>query len=83
MLYVLNRFKKEFVDKQIAPPENFFWDDENEEEQKRYRSFISHTAEIGKNASLIAHIPHKDIQRVCHYDNNRRPVRTPLFMDNL
>lgn len=83
MLYFLNRFQLDFVNNKIPPPKDFFWNDDNDEEQARYRKFINRTVDIGKSGKLLSYIPNKDIQRVMHYNENGRPVRTPLFMDNL
>ena len=83
MLYFLNKFKLKFVNNEIPPPQNFFWDDDVEEEMLRYQSFIDRTAAIGKGAKLMAFVPHKNIQRAVHYKENGSSVRTPLFIDDL
>lgn len=41
MLYWLHKFQREYVEKGIVPPTNFFWENkEDSEEQSRYRNFI-------------------------------------------
>ncbi|GKZ00689.1 hypothetical protein MPSEU_001021000 [Mayamaea pseudoterrestris] len=76
MIHFLERFQTEFVDKDEAPPQNFFWDDQDKldkRENSRYRRFVNKTLEIRNSIQVIAHIPHHKVQRVA--------AAAPLFLD--
>ena len=94
MLYFLNKFQEEFVEKRLSPPPNFFWNDSDGETRLRYRNFVNRTKEIGRNVETIASIPNRDVQRVVHYTmaeskeskgrkESRTRIKTPLFLDRV
>ena len=74
MLYWLNRFNEDYVQKEILPPTNFFHKSMNEStsssivdddvDQLRYKEFLNFTKRIEKdNVELLQHVPNRDIQR--------------------
>lgn len=78
MLYWLNRFMADFVNKSVTPPPNFFWDGNRENVGgDRYRDFVRRTKEIGECAELVDYVKHSEIQRVVSADQ----YHIPLFLD--
>lgn len=91
MLYWLDQFRRRYVLKGIMPADNFFWYDDVQEEDgvsngkaggkskgsKRYRAFVDRTKEISKNAELVDHVEHANIQRVLDDDG----TNDCLFLD--
>jgi hypothetical protein len=72
MLYWLNRFNEDYVQKEILPPTNFFHKSTNEstssivddDDQLRYKEFLNFTKRIEKdNVELLQHVPNRGIQR--------------------
>jgi len=74
MLYWLGKFQIDYVEKDVPPPRDFFWDNpRNKEDQSRYRRFISATQRLNKEkVEVVAHIPSDEIQRA---------PEAPLFLD--
>jgi hypothetical protein len=77
MNHWLQRFMVEYVDKEIPPPPNFFWN--CDEESERYKKFIQRTKTLSEQVELVEHVKHNDIQRVLGKDG----LRCPLFLDHL
>jgi hypothetical protein len=75
MLFWLNKFQREYVEKGVAPPPNFFWNDETHGE--RYQKFVQRTKELGYTVKVLEHIAHRKIQRMV----GMAPNTTPLFLD--
>ena len=71
MMHWLNTFQVEFVDKEIPPPPDFFWQDEG------YRQFVNRTKDLGSSVEVLKHVPHKAIQRM----SGQIPNSTSLFLD--
>lgn len=71
MLYWLQRFQQDFVEKEQEPMANFFYDSPTD--GPRYLSFLEWTKEIANQVDLVDRIPHKAIQR-------SNPVE-PFFLD--
>lgn len=78
MLSLLGRFKTEYMDKDIPPPANFFWEDEDPKRRKQYRAFVARTKQIGDEAELVTYVEHSKIQRVMP---ERGLSHVPLFLD--
>ena len=78
MIRLLGRFKTEFLDKNKSPPSNFFWNDDNLEEQAKYREFVAKTKRLGDEVELVERIPHRNIQRAMP---ERGHSYAPLFLD--
>eukprot|EP00979_Chaetoceros_neogracilis_P004658 scaffold798_cov268-Chaetoceros_neogracile.AAC.34 len=76
MIYWLQRFMVEYVEKDSRPPSNFFW--ECDEESERYRQFIQRTKVLSEQVELVECVKHNDIQRVL----GKRGLRLPLFLDH-
>lgn len=75
MQYWLNRFQQDFVDKEVLPPTNFFW--ESKEDGDRYKRFIEWTKEISNDVEVLDIVKHNEIQRVVATSRNI----TSLFLD--
>ncbi len=75
MIHWLQRFMTDYVDEQIAPPPNFFWD--CDEESERYRKFIERTKELSEQVELVEHVKNGEIQRVL----GAKGLKLPLFLD--
>jgi hypothetical protein len=75
MIFFLQRFQTEYVEKTIPPPRNFFWVDRDgaADVTARYRRFVNRTLEIRNTVEVITHIPHEKIQRVAE--------AAPYFLD--
>ena len=71
MMHWLNTFQVEFVDQEIPPPSDFFWQDE------RYRRFVNRTKDLGSSVEVLKHVPHYAIQRM----SGQSPNLTSLFLD--
>jgi hypothetical protein len=71
MMHWLNTFQVEFVDQEIPPPSNFFWQDE------RYRRFVNRTKDLGSSVEVLKDVPHYAIQRM----SGQSPNSTSLFLD--
>jgi hypothetical protein len=76
MLYWLNRFQTDFVEREVAPPENFFLNGTTAD-QVRYKKFLNCTKDLESNVELLAHVPHSDVQRAM----GTTPGTTNLFLD--
>lgn len=63
MLYWLNRFQLDFVEREEPPPPNFFLECSSQEDRERYTRFLQKTLDIQKKVELVASIPHSEIQR--------------------
>lgn len=77
MNYWLQRFMVEYVDGEVPPPPNFFWD--CDEESDRYKKFIQRTKTLSEQVELVEYVRHNDIQRVL----GKNGLRCPLFLDHL
>jgi hypothetical protein len=76
MLYWLHSFQSSFVEKDRPPPHNFFWDNSDLEERKRYRRFVNSVEELkSTRVDIVAVIPSHEIQRV--------EGAAPLFLDQV
>ena len=65
MLYWLHRFHIDFVEKNVPPPKNFFWNSPDKDERARYRSFANKTNEIRTSrVEVVRRIHNDDIQRM-------------------
>jgi hypothetical protein len=73
MLFWLNKFQHDYVEKRQPPRTDFFWCSVNKEEQSRYRRFINSTLEVRNSVKVVAGISADDIQR------QKQPA--PLFLD--
>jgi hypothetical protein len=61
MIYWLQRFQQDFVERQVEPGENFFYDCPTD--GPRYKSFLQRTIEIANQVDMVATVPHRMIQR--------------------
>ncbi|VEU44727.1 unnamed protein product [Pseudo-nitzschia multistriata] len=78
MTYWLGRFHKEFVQRGIPPPDNFFLAGGDPSDRERYRAFLSLTKEIERSKiELLEHVPNRSVQRAIA----RHPVSNDLFLD--
>jgi hypothetical protein len=77
MIYWLEKFYNNYVKKNVVPPKNAFWNYGND--SKRYKDFVLKTKYISENVELVAHVPHKSIQRVL----GDQGVKLPLFLDEI
>ncbi|KAI2511839.1 hypothetical protein MHU86_2571 [Fragilaria crotonensis] len=77
MLYWLHQFHTQFVEPGHSPPANFFWNEPNATTTQRYRAFVRHTYELAGSVQVLAHVEHKDIQRI----SGTSPNTMSLFMD--
>jgi len=80
MIYWLERFMEDYVEKGQPPPSNFFWFDKVGNDlvkSKRYQAFLERTKELSDEAEVVKFVKHKDIQRVLSNGN----IRLPLFLD--
>jgi len=75
MMYWLNHFQQDFVDKEIVPPTDFFWDDNDDSE--RYKRFVEWTTELSAKVEVLDLVKHHEIQRVVATSRNI----TSLFLD--
>ena len=76
MLYWLHQFQTQFVKPGVSPPVNFFWNEPNATIQ-RYRTFVQHTYDLASSVQVLAHVEHKDIQRI----SGTSPHTMSLFLD--
>ena len=77
MIYFLGKFKARYVDGDVIPPDNFFWDGE---ESSRYRMFLKKTIELSECVEEVACIDHGRIQRMV-MDRFAKYDTPPLFLD--
>mmetsp|Transcript_28 Transcript_28/g.60 ORF Transcript_28/g.60 Transcript_28/m.60 type:complete len:624 (+) Transcript_28:197-2068(+) len=77
MMYWLNQFMETFVNSEVPPPPNVFWEDGEYSGGERYRAFVNRTKEISERAEHVTTVPHKEIQRVVA----TRSFQIPLFLD--
>ena len=75
MMYWLNRFQQDYVEKEIEPPVDFFWKDNDESD--RYQRFVARTRELSNNVQVLDIVKHHEIQRVVATSRNI----TSLFLD--
>jgi hypothetical protein len=76
MLYFLHLFQRDYVEPNIKPPVDFFWNEQEDRDiavTKRYRRFVNRTAQL--KGHIVAYIPHNEIQRV--------NGSFPFFLDHL
>ena len=80
MKYFLGKFKKRYVDAGVIPPDDFFWDDD--EDATRYCQFLKKTKELSESVEKVSVIDHGRIQRVVM---NRGACfdAPPLFLDEV
>jgi len=76
-IYWLTKFTESFVNEDVPPPTNFFWEEGEYSGGERYRAFVKRTKEISESAELVYHVPHAEIQRVV----SARRFQIPLFLD--
>ena len=77
MLYWLNRFQKDFVEREKPPPPNFFLKGSPDPDRKRYTKFLEQTKELQGKVEVVKYIPHSQIQRAMAI----RPGMANLFLD--
>eukprot|EP00531_Pseudo-nitzschia_arenysensis_P001396 CAMPEP_0116127438 /NCGR_PEP_ID=MMETSP0329-20121206/6840_1 /TAXON_ID=697910 /ORGANISM="Pseudo-nitzschia arenysensis, Strain B593" /LENGTH=544 /DNA_ID=CAMNT_0003621537 /DNA_START=114 /DNA_END=1748 /DNA_ORIENTATION=+ len=77
MIYWLERFYCDFVEKEEPPPRNFFLEGSNPDDQARYKEFLELTKRVQDNVELLEHIPHRSVQRA----TAKQGVSTSLFLD--
>jgi hypothetical protein len=77
MKYFLGKFKKDYVDSGIIPPDDFFWE---HDESGRYRRFLQKTKELSVSVEKVAFIDHWRIQRMI-MDKADGYDMPPLFLD--
>jgi hypothetical protein len=78
MIYWLQRFQTDYVIPDQAPPVNFFWQSEDQNDSERYKKFVLRTKELGESVQLVDYIKNGDIQRVVSATRHQ-PI--PLFLD--
>jgi hypothetical protein len=61
MMYWLNRFQADYVEKQVPPPNDFFWSGNDKD---RYKQFLQRTKELESKVEVLKHVPNTDVQRV-------------------
>ena len=61
MMYWLNRFQADFVEKQNPPPDNFFWIGKDKD---RYKEFLKRTKDLESKVTVLKLVPNTDVQRV-------------------
>ena len=61
MMYWLNRFQADFVEKQVPPPNDFFWIGDDKD---RYKQFLKRTKDLESRVTVLKLVPNTDIQRV-------------------
>lgn len=77
MLYWLEKFNVEYVQANIPPPKNVFWEDSDCAE--RYKRFVNTTRMLASSAvEILDHVQNDDIQRVESVDGGQ----IELFLDN-
>jgi hypothetical protein len=62
MMYWLNRFQLDFVEKQVPPPNDFFWI--GNDTKDRYKQFLQKTKDLESKVEVLKHVPNTDVQRV-------------------
>ena len=77
MIYWLEKFSENYVNRDEMPPPNFFWFDKNGQVSERYQTFVRRTKELSDEVELVQFVDHGLIQRVL----GNRGVRLPLFLD--
>ena len=77
MLYWLNRFQLDFVEREEPPPQDFFLKGPVAADRERYSKFLEKTLELKSKVEVVAHIPHSDVQRAMA----ARPGMANLFLD--
>eukprot|EP00980_Cylindrotheca_fusiformis_P014687 scaffold4001_cov94-Cylindrotheca_fusiformis.AAC.5 len=77
MIYWLKRFLSDYVEPGIPPPQNFFLQspNKNDEDRRRYQKFLEWTKELESKVMKLAHVPHSKIQRA-------GDIWTELFLDS-
>jgi hypothetical protein len=75
MMYWLNRFQHDYVNKDIPPPADFFWNDKDD--GARYKRFVGWTEKLSRNVEVLGLVKHHEIQRVLATNRNI----TSLFLD--
>mmetsp|Transcript_12225 Transcript_12225/g.22194 ORF Transcript_12225/g.22194 Transcript_12225/m.22194 type:complete len:603 (-) Transcript_12225:1461-3269(-) len=78
MMHWLRRFQTDYVIPDQAPPVNFFWQSEDQNDSERYKKFVLRTKELGESVQLVDYIKNGDIQRVVSATRHQ-PI--PLFLD--
>jgi len=79
MMYWLGRFHRDFVQRDIPPPRNFFLEGGGDDptDRDRYRKFLERTKQIESQVELLEHVPNRGVQRA----TARHPVSNDLFLD--
>lgn len=77
MLYWLNRFQKDFVEREEPPPPNFFLEGSSDTDRERYIKFLEKTKELQGKVEVVTYIPHGQVQRAMAI----RPGMANLFLD--
>ena len=78
MVFWLQRFQTEFVQAQVPPGSDFFWNDPDPNVSARYREFVEQTKVLQRNCvELVDIVPHEDIQRG-NWEDQRASL---LFLD--
>lgn len=74
MVYWLHRFYLDFVENNVPPPTDFFWNATDSEDRSRFRRFVNKTNEIRRSkVDVVGFVPNDDVQRMQGDD--------PLFLD--
>jgi len=77
MIYWLGRFKRDYVDREEAPPTNFFLEESSDQDTERYMAFLERTRAIQEKVEIVGQVPHNEIQRAM----GAQPGITNLFLD--
>ena len=77
----LGKFKTMYVDTGVIPPDNFFWENDNPKEQRRYHQFLQRTKELSESVEHVVYIDHGKIQRAVMERGVGGEV--PLFLDGV
>jgi len=77
MMFWLDRFKIQYVDKGKEPPKNFFCDDDDENICNRYNSFVKLTKELSDKAELVDYVKQNCVQRAV----GKQGMISQLFLD--
>jgi len=82
-MHWLHKFMVDYVNTELPPPPNFFWNfednDESRQSSKRYRKFVQWTKDLSEQVDVVERVPHSLIQRVL----GEQGVQLPLFLDDI
>jgi hypothetical protein len=76
MMYWLNRFQADFVNRGVAPPENFFLNGTSTD-HTRYLKFLNWTKTLESKVELLGHVHNSKVQRAM----GTSPGTTDFFLD--